>query len=122
KCHHPAAFACALINSQPMGFYSPDQILQDVRRHGVAVYPVDVRYSDWDCTLEPDRSGALAIRLGMRMVRGLAQAAAHRIVTARAQRPFTDVADLALRAGLEPPMNASSGRLDRTSPLTRLAD
>src|SRR5690606_31252423 len=57
KCHHPAVYTCALINSQPMGFYSPDQLLQDARRHDIATLPVDVRYSDWDCTLEPDKGG-----------------------------------------------------------------
>ena len=122
KCHHPAAFACAIINSQPMGFYSPDQILQDARRHGVAVYPVDVRYSDWDCTLEADKRGAFAIRLGLRMVRGLAEAAARRIVQARAQRPFTDVTDLARRANLNLSDNQGDPHGKEKSPLARLAD
>jgi len=101
KRHHPAEFACALLNSQPMGFYSPDQLLQDARRHGVSVRPPDVRYSEWDCTLEPDRGQALAIRLGLRMLRGFNAAAAARIVRARAQAPFVDVADLAARAALD---------------------
>ena len=57
KCHHPAAFACALLNSQPMGFYAPAQIINDVKRHGVRVLPVDVRYSGWDCTLTEARVG-----------------------------------------------------------------
>jgi error-prone DNA polymerase len=69
KCHEPAAFAAALINSQPMGFYAPAQIVQDVRRHGVVVRPVDVRYSDWDCTLEPlGESRQPALRLGLRII------------------------------------------------------
>ena len=55
KCHHPAAFTASLINSQPLGFYSPDQLLQDARRHGITVLPVDVRHSDWDCTLDFSR-------------------------------------------------------------------
>ncbi|EIL90444.1 error-prone DNA polymerase [Rhodanobacter fulvus Jip2] len=104
KCHYPAAFACALLNSQPMGFYEPSQIVQDVRRHRVAVHPVDVRFSDWDCTLEPDPRGdadARAIRLGLRMVRGCSEAAALRLVAAREQRAFTDIADLCARAGLD---------------------
>ena len=121
KCHHPAAFSCAILNSQPMGFYSPDQLLQDARRHGIALRPVDVRHSDWDCTLEPDGRGAFAIRLGLRMVRGLAEAAAQRIVQARAQRAFTDVADLAQRGELDLPTHADGSSKER-SPLTRLAD
>ena len=78
KCHEPAAFACALINSQPMGFYAPRQIVQDARRHGIEVRPVDVRFSDWDCTLESVRrliAGAQpAMRLGLREIRGLVAA------------------------------------------------
>ena len=104
KCHYPAAFACALLNAQPMGFYGPSQIVQDVRRHRVAVRPVDVRFSDWDCTLEPDPQGAAdarAIRLGLRMVRGCSEATAQRLVAARRQRPFTDIADLCVRADLD---------------------
>ena len=122
KCHHPAAFACAIINSQPMGFYSPDQILQDARRHSVAVYPVDVRYSDWDCSLEQDKRGAFAIRLGLRMVHGLAEGAAQRIVAARAHRPFTDVSDLAQRACLDLSGSAGGTHSNEKSPLARLAD
>ncbi len=100
KCHHPAAFACALLNSQPMGFYSPDQILQDARRHGVAVRPVDVRASDWESTLEPNGRGGWAIRMGLSMVRGLPEAVARRIAAARSDRPFTDLDDLCRRAAL----------------------
>ena len=104
KCHYPAAFACALLNSLPMGFYAPSQIVQDVRRHRIAVHPVDVRFSDWDCTLEPDPHGntrTRAIRLGLRMVRGCSEKAALRLMDARAQRPFTDITDLCSRAGLD---------------------
>jgi error-prone DNA polymerase len=102
KCHYPAEFACALLNSQPMGFYSPDQLLQDVRRHGVATRPLDVRYSGWDCSLEPERDGRhLAIRLGFCLVRGFNQADVLRIEQARAQRAFADVADLCQRAALD---------------------
>jgi error-prone DNA polymerase len=92
KRHHPAAFLAALLNSQPMGFYSPSQLVQDARRHGVEVRPADVVLSQWDCTLEDG-----AVRLGLRMVGGLAAAAAERIV---ASRPCASVADLAQRAGL----------------------
>ncbi|HJU07605.1 MAG TPA: error-prone DNA polymerase, partial [Rhodanobacteraceae bacterium] len=100
KCHHAAAFACALLNSQPMGFYAPSQIVQDAQRHSVRVLPVDVRYSDWDCTLEDSQDGP-AIRLGLRQVRGCSEKAARRLIAARAQRAFIDVADLCARAGLD---------------------
>lgn len=101
KCHEPAIFTCALVNSWPMGFYSPDQLLQEARRQGIEVRPVDVCHSDWDCTLEPDAQGALAIRMGLRLVRGLAETDARRVQQARAQRPWRDVEDLCLRAGLD---------------------
>ncbi len=103
KCHEPAAFACAVINSQPMGFYSPDQLLQDARRHGIRVLPVDVRYSGWDCGLEERSAGSAqpAIRLGFRMIRGFREDAAKAIAAARARRTFADVADLSARTGLD---------------------
>lgn len=101
KCHEPEIFACALVNSWPMGFYTPDQVLQDARRHGIEVRPVDVRHSDWDCDLEPDARGRLAIRLGLRMVKGFNEEAAGRISAARAVRAFDDVADLCHRARLD---------------------
>ncbi|WP_028918252.1 error-prone DNA polymerase [Pseudoxanthomonas sp. J35] len=114
KRHEPAAFACALLNSQPMGFYSPSQIVQDARRGrgeraGVEVRPVDVACSDWDNTLEggrlrrdlDDDEGQPAIRLGLRQVAGMSEPMAQAIVAARAQRPFASVADLCLRAGLD---------------------
>jgi error-prone DNA polymerase len=96
KCHHPAAFCAALLNSQPMGFYAPAQLVQDARRHGVDVRPPEVGASDWDCTLEAD-----AVRLGLRMVGGLSEAAAARIVAARAAGPFASAEDLARRAALD---------------------
>ncbi|MEG4317216.1 error-prone DNA polymerase [Pseudomonas sp. FIP_A4] len=101
KCHEPAAFACALINSWPMGFYSPDQVLQDARRHGIEVRPVDVCHSDWDCSLEPGAKAQPAIRLGLRMIRGLREADARRIESARQTQAFSDVDDLSRRAGLD---------------------
>ncbi|HAQ27321.1 MAG TPA: error-prone DNA polymerase [Pseudomonas sp.] len=101
KCHEPAAFACSLINSWPMGFYSPDQILQDARRHGIETRPVDVNHSDWDCTLEPNGGEQPAIRMGLRMIRGFRQETAESIERARRQQSFGDVADLCLRAGLD---------------------
>lgn len=102
KCHHPAIFACALINSQPMGFYAPAQIVRDAKAHRVAVYPVDVTASGWDCTLEPGPGSAegLALRLGLRLVTGLGAQEAENIVAARAEAPFASIADLAQRARL----------------------
>ena len=101
KCHEPAAYACALINSWPMGFYNPDQILQDARRHRIATHAVDVCHSDWDCTLEPDNGKQPAIRLGLRMIRGFREEDARRIETARSGAPFRDTVDLCLRAQLD---------------------
>lgn len=128
KRHEPAAFACALLNSQPMGFYSPSQIVQDARRgapvrgadefaneteralamrEAVDVLPVDVMHSDWDCTLvggtrfDDARNTQPAIRLGLREVKGLSEASGHAIAQARTRRPFTDLQDLRLRAGLD---------------------
>lgn len=97
KCHYPAAFACALLNSQPMGFYAPAQIVRDAREHGVVVLPVDVNASGWDNTLEHG-----ALRLGLRQVDGFPEAAAARIVAAREAGPFRDVRELKERAGLSP--------------------
>ncbi|MDO8451099.1 MAG: OB-fold nucleic acid binding domain-containing protein, partial [Rhodoferax sp.] len=96
KHHEPACFLAAMLNSQPLGFYAPSQLVQDARRHAVAVRAVDVTHSDWDCTLEQH-----AVRLGLRMVAGLHQTAAQRIAAARANAPFTSTEDLALRAGLD---------------------
>src|SRR6185312_7158350 len=101
KRHYPAAFTCALINSQPMGFYSPDQLLQDVRRHGVTVAPVDVRHSNWDCTLEPDGHSGFVLRMGLCMIRGFGQDDARRMEQARTAQPFADAVDLCERAGLD---------------------
>jgi error-prone DNA polymerase len=97
KHYEPAAFCAALLNSLPMGFYAPSQLVADARRHGVEVRPADVTASDWDCTLEPK----LALRLGLRMIAGLTEAGAQRIATARRQAPFADVTDLAHRAALD---------------------
>ncbi|MFK4234829.1 error-prone DNA polymerase [Pseudomonas guariconensis] len=101
KCHEPAIFTCALINSWPMGFYSPDQLLQEARRQGIEVRPVDVCHSEWDCTLEPNGEGTLAIRLGLRQIRGFSEADARRLEQARARQPWRDVEDLCLRAELD---------------------
>lgn len=85
KCHHAEVFACALLNAQPMGFYAPAQIVRDARRHGVEVRAVCVATSDWDCKLEKSGEGRLALRLGMRMVRGLSEAEARAIIAARSR-------------------------------------
>ncbi|HXR55638.1 MAG TPA: error-prone DNA polymerase [Casimicrobiaceae bacterium] len=98
KHYEPAAFCAALLNSQPMGFYAPAQLVGDARRHGVTVLPPDVTISEWDCGLE--KAGPL-LRLGLRLVRGLSEAGAVRIVDARRERPFASVADLADRAHLD---------------------
>ncbi|MBI1684195.1 error-prone DNA polymerase [Caulobacter hibisci] len=101
KCHHPEVFCAALLNAQPMGFYAPAQIVRDAREHGVAVRPVCVNASRWDCTLEPiDARGRLALRLGLRMVRGLSNKDAAAIVTARADKPFASVDDAWRRSGV----------------------
>ncbi len=100
KCHHPAEFLAAMLNSQPLGFYSPSQLVQDARRHGVEVRAVDVMCSDWDCTLE-DLLHEPAVRLGLRMITGLQFASAQRIVAARTQQVFDDAEDLARRARLD---------------------
>lgn len=98
KRHYPAHFCAAVINSQPMGFYAPAQLIQDARNHDVAVLPVDVNYSDWDCTIE---NGAL--RLGMRMIGGLQQASAIAISTARRAGEFRTLSDFARRTALSQP-------------------
>ncbi|TAY75172.1 error-prone DNA polymerase [Rhizobium ruizarguesonis] len=101
KCHHPDVFCAALLNSQPMGFYAPAQIVRDAREHGVEVRPVCVNQSRWDCTLEPvEDTDQYAVRLGMRMVRGLATADAARIVAARADQAFDSVDDMWRRSGV----------------------
>jgi len=121
KCHRPTEFLAGMLNSQPLGFYSPSQLVQDAKRHGVVVLPPDVMFSDWDCTLEPygeaqacaghdeGRPGGLgrsarhppmAVRLGLRLVKGLQEASAQAIGQARAQAPFDDAEDVARRAGL----------------------
>ncbi|MEY4764685.1 MAG: polymerase [Pseudomonadota bacterium] len=121
KRHEPAAFLAGLLNAQPLGFYSPSQLVQDAQRHGIEVKPPDVMCSTWDGALEAPTADWLArlqddardlsrhrprrpqpaVRLGLRQVSGLSRDAAERIVAARAQQPFLDVDDLARRAGLD---------------------
>jgi error-prone DNA polymerase len=100
KCYHPAEFCAALINSQPMGFYAPAQLIADAIRHGVEVRRIDVNHSDWDCTLEKREDGSLAIRLGFRMTRGLSEKHIDQLIAARRNGPFTTFADFVKRTGL----------------------
>jgi error-prone DNA polymerase len=115
KRHHPDAFLAALLNSLPMGFYAAPQLVRDARAHGVAVRPVDVTISDWDCTLEPQApheavpacaeraipDGQCAVRLGLNRIGGLSEDEGERLMAARAQAPFVNVEDLARRADLD---------------------
>lgn len=110
KCHEPACFLAAMVNSQPLGFYAPSQLVQDARRHGIEVRAVDVTVSHWDCTLEPAGETVAplhfpsasqpqpAVRLGLRLISGFSEKAAGRLLAARALAPFTSAEDLALRA------------------------
>jgi error-prone DNA polymerase len=100
KCHHPAAFYCALLNSQPMGFYSPSQLIQDARKHGVSVNPVCINHSYAEHILETDEQGNKGIRLGFNTVRSLQMERAKAIELARANHFFHSVADLVRRTGL----------------------
>ncbi|MBD9507946.1 error-prone DNA polymerase [Ensifer sp. ENS07] len=101
KCHHPDVFCTALINSQPMGFYSVAQIVTDARNHGVEVRPVCINASRWDCTMEKiGNTDRFAVRLGMRIVKGLPQNEAARIVLARADQPFESADDMWRRSGV----------------------
>ena len=111
KRYEPAAFTCALLNSQPMGFYSPSQLTQDLRRHEVPILPADATVSEWECTLEDvellprpaqrgEGEGQPALRLGLCLVKGLSQAGGERLVAARRAQAFADVGDLARRANL----------------------
>ena len=108
KFHFPAAFCCALLNSQPMGFYSASQLTQDAAKNGVNVLPVDINESHWDCTLVYDRTvgerrtrAATFLRLGFRVVSGMGEDPANRIVTCRDTRPFATIRDFVQRTGLD---------------------
>ena len=111
KCHHPGIFACALLNSQPMGFYAPAQIVRDAREHGVEVRPVCVNHSYWDNVMEPDGRGGLALRLGLRQVRALSAAEAAWIPAARGNG-YRSVEDVWRRAGVPPHMLAALAEAD----------
>jgi DNA polymerase III alpha subunit len=101
KRHHPGLFACALLNSQPMGFYAPAQIVRDAREHGVEVRPVCIQASYWDNVMEPDGRGGLALRLGFRQIKGMPEDDAAWIAAARGNG-YTEVADVWRRAGIAP--------------------
>lgn len=100
KCHEPAAFLVALLNSQPMGFYAPSQLIQDARRHGVPILPIDINHSQWESMLEKIPDGSFSVRLGFNRIKGFSAAVAQRIVEARRDNPFTSVHDLSLRVNL----------------------
>ena len=100
KCHEPAAFTCALLNSQPMGFYSASQLTQDLRRHGVEVRPADANQSDWDSSLERAADKKPALRLGLRQIKGLSEEAGERIARQRAAGRFDSIQQLVERTGL----------------------
>ncbi|MFY7836888.1 MAG: error-prone DNA polymerase [Novosphingobium sp.] len=102
KCCHPAVFTCALLNSQPMGFYAPAQLVRDAQEHGVDVRAVDVNASGWDCTLERPANGSLALRLGFSRIDGFRQDWAETTVQARQTGTFASIEDLARRAALPP--------------------
>ena len=99
KCHFPDVFCAALLNSQPMGFYAPAQLVRDAQNHGVEVRAPDVNFSDWNSTLEPKTTGGWALRLGLRQIGGLREDMAARIMQAR-DAPYADIADLQKRAGI----------------------
>ena len=121
KCRHPDAFCAALLNSQPMGFYAPAQIVRDAREHGVEIRPVCVNASRWDCTLEPTGDGTrFAVRLGLRLVKGLSNAHAALVVAAR-DRPFASVEDLWRRAGVPVAALARIAEADAFRPALGLA-
>ncbi len=101
KHHHPAIFTCALLNSQPMGFYAPAQLVRDARDHGIEVRPVSVNHSLWDCTIEPRADGALALRLGFRQIKGMREEDAAWIAASRANG-YSDVESIWRRAGVNP--------------------
>ncbi|MEI9971424.1 MAG: hypothetical protein WDO73_04830 [Ignavibacteriota bacterium] len=98
KCHYLAAFTCAMLNNQPMGFYSPAILIKDAQRHGLRVLPVDIVQSDWNCTVGHASDGPTPyLRLGLRYARGLREDSGKAILRARAERPFSSVDDLAVR-------------------------
>ena len=102
KCHHPDIFACALLNAQPMGFYAPAQIVRDAQQHGVKILPVSVNHSRWDCTLEECGKKYLALRLGLRMAKGLANNDGADLIKMRGDMPYSTVTETRQRSRLQP--------------------
>ncbi len=100
KRHYPAAFYCALLNSQPMGFYSSSQLIQDARRHAIEVHPISIHHSAWAHTLEKTATDDCALRLGFCLVKGLGENTANKLIAVREQSPFISIADLQQRAAL----------------------
>jgi error-prone DNA polymerase len=103
KCHYPAEFACALLNAQPMGFYAPATIVEDAKRHGVVVCPIDAQSSDWHCTLESrqESAGGFAVRMGLRYVKGFGEGESERVLQARRAAPFMSLEDFVRRTLLD---------------------
>ena len=100
KCHHPDVFCAAILNAQPMGFYDASQLVRDARQHGVEIRPIDVNRSNWDCTLEPVDEGHCAVRLGLRLTRGLAEKDGRHIAATRITKPYESILDLSRRTSL----------------------
>src|SRR6202041_1617907 len=99
KCHYPDVFCTAILNSQPMGFYQPAQLVRDARAHGVEILPVDVNFSDWDCTLQQGADGKHAVRLGFRIISGLAEKELEKLIAARGNG-FSSIERLEAIAGV----------------------
>ncbi|MCA9210945.1 MAG: error-prone DNA polymerase, partial [Planctomycetales bacterium] len=113
KHYYPAAFCAAIINSQPMGFYAPAQLVRNARDHGVEVRPIDVNHSGWDCTLEPAAEGAVALRLGMRLLQGMPREAAARLEQVRDQHgSFHSIEEFTRRTGFGQPLIARLAEAD----------
>ncbi|MEM9901719.1 MAG: error-prone DNA polymerase [Pseudomonadota bacterium] len=116
KRHHAGIYACALLNSQPMGFYAPAQIVRDAREHGVEIRPVSVAHSFWDCSMEPGETGQLAVRLGFRQIKSLREEDAHWITAARGNG-YHSVEDVWRRAGIPPAALETLAEADAFAPL-----
>jgi error-prone DNA polymerase len=99
KCHHPAEFSCALLNSQPLGFYSNQTLIEDAKRHGVKVYPLNPQESEWDCTIVQEEKGR-AIRLGWRILKGVSRDSVDKLISEKKKRPFESLWDFLQRCGL----------------------
>jgi error-prone DNA polymerase len=119
RCHYPAEFNCSLLNSQPMGFYTPATIVGDARRHGIDVRPIDVSKSAWHCTLESAPGGDHAIRMGLRYIKGMSRDAGERILSARQSMPFRSLADFVQRTRLD---EGTQARLAEAGALSAFTD